>query len=91
MERWHLLVFHRDDTLFDSAAQLLVTDTDSQTCTQPTLHSGLYIVTTQGQTGVDHQIFILYWPEQTTWDDSTAASIHCNLITFMRFVRIHSI
>ena len=72
---------------FDSAAQLLV-DSDINVRSQPTLRSGLYIVTTPEQSGGSHQIFVLYWPEQTTWDDSAASSVRRNRITFMRFVAI---
>ncbi|KAI9455502.1 hypothetical protein HD554DRAFT_2207426 [Boletus coccyginus] len=70
-----------------TAAQLLVdSDAHAHARTQPTLRSGLYIITTPGQTGGSHQIFVLYWPEQTTWDDSAASSICRNRITFMRYL-----
>jgi len=69
----------------DSATQLLV-DSDAHARAQPTLRSGLYIITSPEQTGGSHQIFVLYWPEQTTWDDSAAPSVRRNRITFMRFV-----
>ena len=72
---------------FDSAAQLLV-DPDTHIRTQPTLRSGLYIITTPEPTEGSHQIFVLYWPEQTTWDDSATSSVRRNRITFMRFVQI---
>ena len=74
----------------DSAGQLLV-DSDTHVCTQPTLRSGLYIVTTPERARGFHQIFVLYWPEQTTWNDSAASSVRRNRITFMRFVQIDTI
>ncbi|KAG6369029.1 hypothetical protein JVT61DRAFT_1964, partial [Boletus reticuloceps] len=67
------------------AAQLLV-DPETHVHTQPTLRSGLYIITTPEQTGGAHQIFVLYWPEQTTWDDSAANSVRRNRITFTRYL-----
>ncbi|KAH0827345.1 hypothetical protein J3R83DRAFT_3979 [Lanmaoa asiatica] len=67
------------------AAQLLV-DPDTHIRTQPALRSGLYIITTPDQTSSSRQIFVLYWPEQTTWDDSTASSVRRNRITFMRYL-----
>ena len=73
----------------DSAAQLLV-DPETHTHTQPTLRSGLYIIATPEQAGV-RQIFVLYWPEQTTWDDSATSSVRHNRITFMRFVHFDAI
>jgi hypothetical protein len=75
---------------FDSAARLLV-DSDTHVRTQPALRSGLYIITTPEPTGGSHQIFVLYWPEQTTWDDSAASSVRRNRITFMRFVQTDAI
>ncbi|KAF8428935.1 hypothetical protein L210DRAFT_3623712 [Boletus edulis BED1] len=71
-----------DETI---AVQLLV-DPETNVRAQPTLRSGLYIVTTPEQTGGAHQIFVLYWPEQMTWDDSAANSVRRNRITFMRYL-----
>ncbi|KAF8548831.1 hypothetical protein OG21DRAFT_1489037, partial [Imleria badia] len=71
-----------DETI---ATQLLV-DSDTNVRTQPTLRSGLYIVTTPERTGDTHQIFVVYWPEQTTWDDSAAPSVCRNRVTFMRYL-----
>ena len=75
---------------FGSAQQLLI-DSDTNVGTQPALRSGLYIVTTPEQTGGAHQIFVVYWPEQMTWDDSATSSVRRNRITFMRFSHIYII
>jgi hypothetical protein len=71
---------------FDSAEQLRV-DSDTHVRAQPTLRSGLYIMVAPETTEGAYQIFVIYWPEQTTWDDSAASSVRRNRITFMRFVR----
>ncbi|KAF8548147.1 hypothetical protein OG21DRAFT_1607071, partial [Imleria badia] len=71
-----------DETI---AAQLLV-DSDTDARTQPALRSGLYIITIPEQTGEAHQIFVLYWPEQTTWDDFATSSVRRNRIMFMRYL-----
>ncbi|KAF8548768.1 hypothetical protein OG21DRAFT_684156 [Imleria badia] len=71
-----------DETI---AKQLLI-DADTNVRTQPTLRSGLYIITTPVKTGGTHQIFVVYWPEQTTWDDSAAPSVCRNRVTFMRYL-----
>ncbi|KAF8452913.1 hypothetical protein L210DRAFT_3617960 [Boletus edulis BED1] len=68
-----------------TAPQLLI-DPEIHVRTQPILRSGLYIVTTSERTGDAHHIFVLYWPEQTTWDDSAANSVRRNRITFMRYL-----
>ncbi|KAG8215603.1 hypothetical protein J3R82DRAFT_7468 [Butyriboletus roseoflavus] len=67
------------------ATQLLI-DSDTHERTRPALRSGLYIITTPEQTVGSHQIFVLYWPEQTTWDDSAVSSVRRNRITFMRYL-----
>ncbi|KAF9231333.1 hypothetical protein BU15DRAFT_82541 [Melanogaster broomeanus] len=67
------------------AAQLLV-DTDTPGPTRPTLRSGLYIISAMEQIGNSRQTFLLYWPEQATWDDSAASSDRRNRVTFMRYL-----
>ncbi|KIJ13981.1 hypothetical protein PAXINDRAFT_100347 [Paxillus involutus ATCC 200175] len=67
------------------ATQLLV-DTETDSPTTPTLRSGLYIIRTTEQTGNIKQIFVLYWPEPGTWDDSAALSIRHHRVTFMRYL-----
>ena len=38
-------------------------------------------------TGVaDERYYVIYWPEDTTWDDSAASSVSRNRVTFMRSV-----
>ncbi|KAF8552259.1 hypothetical protein OG21DRAFT_1416462 [Imleria badia] len=71
-----------DETI---AAQLLV-NSETHVGTQPALRSGLYIISTPEQAGNSYQTFILYWPEQTTWDDSAASSVRRNRTTFMRYL-----
>ena len=38
-------------------------------------------------------MYVIYWPEETTWDDDAASSVRRNRITFMRYfclrVRAH--
>jgi hypothetical protein len=56
---------------------------------EPLLRSGLYIVRSPVKNGVD-QLFVIYWPEDTTWNDNAATSVCRNRVTFMRFVSSHS-
>ncbi|KIJ64834.1 hypothetical protein HYDPIDRAFT_111462 [Hydnomerulius pinastri MD-312] len=67
------------------AAQLLL-DTDTSGPAKSTLRSGLYIIRTTEQSGNTKQVFLLYWPEAGTWDDSAASSVRRNRITFMRYL-----
>ena len=50
---------------------------------EPILRSGLYVVRSF-ITSVEEQAFILYWPEDTTWDDQAASTVQRNRVTFMR-------
>jgi hypothetical protein len=50
----------------------------------PILRSGLYIIRTFTST-VEEQIYVLYWPEDATWDDNAASTAQRNRVTFMRY------
>ncbi|KAH7884451.1 hypothetical protein F5I97DRAFT_1937890 [Phlebopus sp. FC_14] len=67
----------------DIAAQLLANDTFGPS--KPSLRSGLYILTPE-QSGRIEQAFVLYWPEQETWNDSATPSVRRNRVTFMRYL-----
>ncbi|KAF8548835.1 hypothetical protein OG21DRAFT_670471 [Imleria badia] len=70
----------------ETTAKQLLVDSDTNVRTQPVLRSGLYILRTPEPTRGAHQIFVLYWPEQTTWDDFATSSVRRNRITFMRYL-----
>jgi hypothetical protein len=48
----------------------------------PILSSGLYVVAS-GQVDPTHH-YVIYWPEESTWDDSAASSVFRNRVMFMR-------
>ena len=50
------------------------------------LRSGLYIIRPVEQRNNAEQIFVVYWPEESTWDDSAPSQIRRNRVMFMRFV-----
>ena len=33
----------------------------------------------------DEQAYVVYWPEDTTWDDRAASPVQRNRVTFMRY------
>lgn len=51
---------------------------------EPTLSSGLYVVTSGKVDATHGHHYIIYWPEESTWDDSAASSVSRNRVTFMR-------
>lgn len=54
----------------------------------PRLRSGLYLLANQvieGSSSVP-TFYLIYWPEDTTWDDSAEQSVRRNCITFIRYL-----
>ncbi|KAJ7763628.1 hypothetical protein DFH07DRAFT_1059276 [Mycena maculata] len=53
----------------------------------PHLRSGLYVLRACNEDAVEpKQIFVIYWPEPTTWDDDAISSVRRNRVTFMRYL-----
>lgn len=56
----------------------------------PYLRSGIYLLTVPAESV--HQIpsgptlYVIYWPEDETWDDDARTSVQKNRVTFMRFL-----
>ncbi|KAG2116835.1 hypothetical protein DEU56DRAFT_984883 [Suillus clintonianus] len=67
------------------AKQLIANQRDSSV-SMPSLRSGLYIVRTACEATPDQQLFLIYWPEDSTWDDSAPSSVRRNRVTFMRYL-----
>ncbi|KAJ6609456.1 hypothetical protein B0H10DRAFT_2063907 [Mycena sp. CBHHK59/15] len=53
---------------------------------EPHLRSGLYLVRALGAKPGLEQVFALYWPEDTTWNDNASAPVSRNRATFMRYL-----
>jgi len=53
----------------------------------PHLRSGIYFVQPPSPSNVNSQVFVVYWPEETTWDDDAVSSVKRNRVTFMRYHR----
>jgi hypothetical protein len=56
---------------------------DSVGTSESVLRSGLYVVRSLVSTS-EEQAYVVYWPEETTWDDHAASSVQRNRVTFMR-------
>ncbi|KAI0280129.1 hypothetical protein BGY98DRAFT_965783 [Russula aff. rugulosa BPL654] len=73
----------------DDTAGLLLASTDNID-SGSNLTTGLYIVRAdlnRDATGVaGERYYVIYWPEDATWDDSAASSVCRNRVTFMRFL-----
>ncbi|KAG1764546.1 hypothetical protein EDD22DRAFT_951631 [Suillus occidentalis] len=67
------------------AAQLVVNHCETSV-PKPSLRSGLYIVRSDREITSSEQLFVIYWPEDATWDDSAPSSVKRNRVTFMRYL-----
>jgi hypothetical protein len=71
--------------LISRARKLLVPRRDYTTRdADPVLRSGLYIIRTFTSTS-EEQTYVLYWPEDTTWEDNAVSTVQRNRVTFMRY------
>ncbi|KAI9460706.1 hypothetical protein F5148DRAFT_1276740 [Russula earlei] len=53
---------------------------------RPTLSSGLYILEAGHANTTKGRHYVIYWPEDSTWDDSAPSSVCRNRVTFMRYL-----
>lgn len=53
---------------------------------EPGLRSGLYVVRPPSATNSEEQLYIVYWPQDTTWNDNAPSADRRNRVTFMRYV-----
>ncbi|KAI9443823.1 hypothetical protein H4582DRAFT_1807697 [Lactarius indigo] len=53
---------------------------------QQSLSSGLYILRASAIQPTDERHYVIYWPEDSTWNDSAASSVRRHRVTFMRYL-----
>jgi hypothetical protein len=51
---------------------------------RPILRSGLYIVRSLASMA-EEQAYVVYWPEDTTWNDQAVFSVQRKRVMFMRY------
>ncbi|KAF7982845.1 hypothetical protein HWV62_25812 [Athelia sp. TMB] len=69
-----------DETIMN---QLILDQGDVSGVSDPTLRSGLYIVRPLAK---GEALYVVYWPEATTWNDSAVSATRRNHVTFMRYL-----
>ncbi|KAJ7656315.1 hypothetical protein DFH06DRAFT_1091207 [Mycena polygramma] len=53
----------------------------------PHLRSGLYVLRApNAEPAQSEEIFVIYWPEPSTWNDDAVSSVRRNRATFMRYL-----
>ncbi|KAI0959615.1 hypothetical protein AcW1_004397 [Taiwanofungus camphoratus] len=77
--------FLLSEGVVDEATALLLRTTKGDV-TDPTLSSGLYALQLPGNAENAEVIYVIYWPEDTTWDINTISSVRRNRVTFMRYL-----
>ncbi|KAI0253465.1 hypothetical protein BJV78DRAFT_1153081 [Lactifluus subvellereus] len=74
-----------DGAVEEDAARFLQVPSDVND-SRSTLSSGLYIVRANTTNLADERHYVIYWPEETTWNDSATSSVLRNRVTFMRYL-----
>jgi hypothetical protein len=67
------------------SARLLIALTELGS-SRPSLSSGLYVLAAGQVDPNQERHYVIYWPEDSTWNDSAASSVCRNRVTFMRWV-----
>ncbi|KAF8321130.1 hypothetical protein DL93DRAFT_2224184 [Clavulina sp. PMI_390] len=67
---------------------LLLAPPDEMGRPQPTLKTGLYFLMSSADSEQTHRPgYVLYWPEENTWDDNAMSTVRRNRVTFMRYLK----
>lgn len=63
---------------------LMMSQSEDVPSTFPSLRAGLYALLVPGNELRDRRVFVIFWPEETTWNDNAISSVRRNRITFIR-------
>lgn len=69
----------------DTISAKLITTPEART-EKPALRSGLYICCVSESVGAVGKMYVVYWPEESTWDDDASPPVRRNRVTFMRYL-----
>ena len=79
------LIFNRTNLCENRARKLLTPQNGvNSRGAEPILRSGLYVVRSFVSTA-EERAYVLYWPEDTTWNDQAVSTVQRNRVTFMRY------
>ncbi|KAG8962040.1 hypothetical protein FRC05_005627 [Tulasnella sp. 425] len=73
----------------DEVAALLLMEDDVSLNIRPSLRSGIYILSPASpsdSSSVPFVRYVIYWPEEHTWNDDATGSVRKNRVTFMRYL-----
>ncbi|THH11646.1 hypothetical protein EW145_g511 [Phellinidium pouzarii] len=78
--------FLRTLGVIDDRTETLLNAPQDVSMASPILRSGLYALTVEGDNVAERRLYIIFWPEDTTWDDNAVSTVRRNRITFMRYL-----
>ncbi|EUC60521.1 root hair defective 3 GTP-binding protein, partial [Rhizoctonia solani AG-3 Rhs1AP] len=84
-----IIKFLQQAQFLDDNSVALLSRASASTDASPNLRSGLYLALhpDHNYQGSSKFAYIIYWPEDTTWDDQAASSsVRRNRVTFMRYL-----
>ncbi|KAJ1300985.1 hypothetical protein OPQ81_003409 [Rhizoctonia solani] len=84
-----IIKFLHQAQFLDNNSVTLLSRVNRASDSSPVLRSGLYLALHPGHNyqGSSKFAYIIYWPEDTTWDDQAASSsVRRNRVTFMRYL-----
>ncbi|KDN46508.1 hypothetical protein RSAG8_04161, partial [Rhizoctonia solani AG-8 WAC10335] len=87
--RSELIKFLQQTQYLDENSATLLSRARSSDDSSPALGSGLYLALdpSHQDQGTSKAAYIIYWPEDTTWDDRAASSsVRRNRVTFVRYL-----
>ncbi|KAG8991998.1 hypothetical protein FRB94_012099 [Tulasnella sp. JGI-2019a] len=75
----------------EETANLLLLSEDDRKASQLSLRSGIYLFLPPSgvlalEGGLAPMVHVIYWPEDTTWDDAAGGGAKRNRVTFMRYL-----
>jgi len=84
MWKRNVILFFSTLTQSSSSASLLSLPRPMGAVQQPILRPGLYLLRLSNLQ--PNLIYIIFWPEESTWDDNASGVVSRNRTTFMRCV-----
>ncbi|KAG8901723.1 hypothetical protein FRC00_005050 [Tulasnella sp. 408] len=80
---------HSQGSIDDEVVALLLVEDDVSVNMRPSLRSGIYVLSppaTDDSLTEPLVRYVIYWPEETTWNDDATGSVRKNRVTFMRYL-----
>lgn len=81
IEGYRLICYHPKS----SEELLLAPQDESSGISKAVLRPGLYVLPVTQSSTSERRIYVIFWPEETTWDDNAISTVKRNRVTFIRY------